>query len=1600
MLAGEEIGQVHIPAYREFISEALIGHLQGQLKPVEGVAGLLQVGASGGLENAQSLRFLLDLYDAVKGDLHRVLQQRVADRAFIDQRTRACYQFNQNLGIDFRQPEYHTIIGQQDADGRVVIGPLNEFFCRAGGGQPIAGIPDFLRGPHVTLFGPPDDAKLSINAMNAFHRALENEPAIVGQLLHGQECAAMWGADDEDSKTPLRADLIRAGENLTACLNGEIAYTDPRSGRSYALAADHRSIPIKRFPGLALPCAFLFQDGNPLPLHVYDFALHFFANWKNAKALAFYLPKLENEEEAAYIRVMLQHAERLLRLRHPEYVEGSIRLMVVLENPRAVFRVNEIMDALHPYFVGASLGWHDYLASTARLMKEDGNYRIPVKADPNIVIKHIKASHDLLAQVVGSRGGIKVGGMYGVLPSDNTLHSESFQVAIKGFIKDVITQMKRDLTGFWVAHPDFVRLGLALVQGWKHLRNGDAAPLEELVKALVVPAHHREMLAFLHGPDVQGLDIRDAMYPRSLLVADEKESHFIANNNPEEIRYNIFQSLQYLADWLCGNGCVALPATIHGVAVRVMDDLATAERSRWEVWHELHHGRFDIEQFIRIAHEEMRFIQKDLSTSSKIVQVKWNERTRKWYPVAMHLMLHLMSSQQPVEFASQLLLPFTLDSIREQPDPLRAAMAIEPCKYELPVRVARCHAAFSACGSEVFMRAMASLPVLDAQVAQRVIMNLDEGEVNQAAEFHGDIGESAQSLDATAAGEQSGVSLEADHVRSQLRELGRQYRAKCGFKFLIAATGKSGEQMLQALRDRLHNPAQQELQHAREALWQIATHRLMAHADFQLVQQMQAVFAQHGVKGSQICIWRAGDLAQTLVFGERAAGQPVTPETCFQMASLSKPVAACMAMEYFRAAGIALTTSVQSLLESCGSAFRLHTLAPAHEAWSTQVTLAHLMNHQGLNMHYVHGLPADEKMPMLTELLSGNAHYDYAPVGVLHKPGTQFAYSGGGFMVLQHLIECREGKPIHEVARPFLQALGMQQFFFQQSNDLPADIASGYVDSGEPLHGARKFFPAFAAGAVAPVHEMARFLQALSTAYRHIKGCGPISHDTAVQMLHGVDKGSQAFMGCEMGLGIFTLQAAANRLCVHQGANDGFRSLFMHCYQGPDSGSGLVIACNGQQNAVAAITQVAQILLRSLALRGVDFGAMQARGSLDNVPQEQKVNTGYREGIFAAFQRDIPEAIVRRGARDTLADFNRVIGARIEQVSNQRFARGENIISPDQPLFDPALFGRQGKIMDSWESARHNPDACDWLILSLRAAVKIDCLSVSTQFHLGNQAQSIALQGWSEAHKQWQPLMEQSHLQGHSSHAFECLAKEQAFQKIRVQIFPDGGVSRLALYEHDLPAQARAHLFWQSPQRFPAFDAQTRKPLTPAFITDAEQIQRRVALQSPQALDLASAAFGAKVVSASNQHYGPATQVISPYPPLHMFDGLESARSREPNHSEDVVIQLAHPSRIGRIELDFTHFIYNNPREVEVEGRCDRSWISLVKRRSVKAYAGNSIALQAHAISICDQIRVTVFPDGGINRVRVFPYSASDPSDEAPRQRTSVHSPDQVFHAG
>lgn len=1597
-----------IPAYHEFISPRWARHLlatatsvvfPSPASPMTGTAtamglavppdwstldGLCQVGECGGLETEAALRFLLSLYCRVQPSLNRVLQGRQADRRFIDERTRACYAFNRRLGRDITDPHYATVLGLADADGRVVAGPLRPDYCAAGGAQ-VAPIPPYLRGPHVTLFGPPDTAKMAINAMNAYHRKLRGEPEIVATLLAeleasaGTEVAPMWGADDEDSKTPLRRDLIDAGVNLTACHSGQLAIAE--GGKSYALAPSHRSLPIKRFPGLALPCSFLFYRDSPLPLHLYDFALHLFANYRDPKALVFYVPKLENEEEAQYLHQVFHTAEVLLQQLDPSYQIGTIRVLVVLENPRAIVRTHEIMDALYPYFAGASLGWHDYLASTARLFREDGNYRIPVKADPNIVIKYIKASHAMLAEVVGSRGGIKVGGMYGILPLENDLQGASFQVTLRGFFKDVITQLRRDLTGFWVAHPDFVRLGLALYAAYRKFQAGDEGPLFALTGALFTDRYRQEIEAFIRGRDIDGLDPQHPSYVRSLLVADIKESDFIPNNHPDEIRYNVFQILQYLTDWLSGNGCVALPTVIDGIPVRVMDDLATAERSRWEVWHELRHGRFAVEDFLRIAHEEMRFIRKDLSDAKKIVQVKYDERTAKWYPVAFRLMIQLMTAREPVEFATQLLLPFTVEAVRAAADPWAAVVAVDPDTYAIDPYVARWNYYFERCGAERFASGLARRPLGDLAAGRALVLSFSVEEIIEAASFHGNIGESPRTLDERARGEQKLVSDGEAATRQRLVELGARYLQTFGFKFLVSARGKPPAELLTLLQARLENPRTVEIENAKEALWQIAQARIAAEPPDDVATELDALRERHGIAGVQLAVCRRSP-PQTLCSGEAVRGQhKVSEDTLFELASLSKTVATAFALEFFAARGIALSQSVNALFAAAGSSFRLQSAGDP--AWADAVTVAQLMNHQALNRHYVQGQPADREPPAIRAVVADDPAGGQPPIRVIAAPGTRFQYSGGGFLVLEHLIEVLAGASLRELTAPFLARLELSQLSFD-ARPLPGRrYADGYFDDGARVPGGRLLFPACAAGALGTAADMLAFLRHLGRAFADVAGSAAISHDTAVAMVHSRDLGCREFMGCAVGLGLFVIEAGDNRVLLHQGANEGFRAIYVYVVSGPDADTGFVILCNGDNRAVLAVAEIAQLLIRRLGISGVDTSRFKDSFDYSTLSQEQIVNLGYKNLLFDAFLPTLPEAISPPGPRHPLADYSILTGARLTRVSNQRFARATNLISPHEPVFDPTLFGRQGKIMDSWETARHNDQPYDALELSLPTPRRARYVWLSTRFHDGNQAEFVRILVKPGRSDDWQELLPRTKMVGHGQLRIDLGQPSEPFAAVQVQLFPDGGLTRLALYDELPPAAAAT---FQPPGlavcvRDPDPVPRSRKPLSLAYEPTAAEIARNLARTPGPATDWACAAFGGRVLRASNEHYGPAIQVISPFPALHMFDGLESARSRDPGHYEEVVIALGKVISIAYVDFDFTYFVNNNPRQVQIFAATPDGWTDVSGLVSVKAYAGNyrRVVLSANRSLPTDQILIRTFPDGGINRVHVYAQAETTP---------------------
>ena len=674
-----------VPAYAAFLPAPLRAALVEGAEPVPAIPGLRVARGLrerfADVETDAALRVVVGVYREVRAQLHTVLAQRVADRAFLDAGTLALC--SANAGRSVSDARYESVVGQRDAAGRLVVGPLPGPPAHL----PAVHIPSFLQGEQITLFGPPDTPRMSINAMNAVHRRRADEPALVAELVEESGQVPRWGADDEDSQTPIMDRFLAATRNLTGCFDGSLTATHPRTGKHYTLAETGRSKPIKRIPGLAIPDGSHLLDGHPLPLHLVDLCLHAWHNRHRPEALVFYVPKLENEEEAAYLRALLEATSAAVRAADPSAPDAPLRVLIVFENPRAIFRIREIGAALGPHFLGGSLGWHDFLASAARLFKHDPNYRIPVKADPDIVIRHIRESHHILASQLAPAGAMRIGGMYGVLFEDGD--AASFQVSMVGYIRDVVTQMKRGLDGFWVAHPDFVRIGIALVQAWRRLeRDPDDGALRALVIALVPdPVEQVPLLAFVFGPDVPGLDADDPRYPRAVLAATLETSPVIANDDPDEVRYNVFQALQYLADWLMGNGCVALPATLRNqrgevVPVRIMDDLATTERSRWELWHEVHHGRVSVEMFESILAEEVAFLKAGEPTPTRRALVAWRGEAARWYPIAVKLLRQLVTTTAPPEFVPELILPFTFPVVRDADDPWGAARLLCPGRFD------------------------------------------------------------------------------------------------------------------------------------------------------------------------------------------------------------------------------------------------------------------------------------------------------------------------------------------------------------------------------------------------------------------------------------------------------------------------------------------------------------------------------------------------------------------------------------------------------------------------------------------------------------------------------------------------------------------------------------------------------------------------------------------------------------------------------------------------------------------------------------------------------------------------------------------------------
>jgi len=460
-------------------------------------------------------------------------------------------------------------------------------------------------------------------------------------------------------------------------------------------------------------------------------------------------------------------------------------------------------------------------------------------------------------------------------------------------------------------------------------------------------------------------------------------------------------------------------------------------------------------------------------------------------------------------------------------------------------------------------------------------------------------------------------------------------------------------------------------------------------ADVDIKAHLESLLAAHpDVAGVSIGLLQDNYTVSAHVAGYAriSTGEAMTSEHFLECASLSKTVATAFAIEYFAARGIEMNTSVNALLAQAGSTWRIDLpplsspscpSACSAPSWPDKVTLAMLVNHTALGMHYVYGMPLGRATPSPQELLDGSleAAFGYAPLYIEREPGSLFKYSGGGFIVLQHLIECLEKQQQHggrsssgggsnsigEITKPFLEACDMADSFCfdsllpeEQEARRRGESATAHTKGGgggggdrvvafghltresevAPLDGGRLAFPAFAAGAICTPTSLASFLGLLARAYNGNNSSSSsrsgISTQTARLMLGEEslhDLGAVDFMRARVGLGVFVATAGPNSIMIHQAANEGFRGVYMVCFDGPDAGKGFVLLCNGDNAGVLFQAEVCVFLLsRVLSMQGMSFaqGSRQIEGFREamragTMKQAEIVNLGLKELVLAGF---------------------------------------------------------------------------------------------------------------------------------------------------------------------------------------------------------------------------------------------------------------------------------------------------------------------------------------------------------------------------------------------
>jgi len=363
---------------------------------------------------------------------------------------------------------------------------------------------------------------------------------VINALNSGASC---FMADFEDSCTPTWANLIEGQINLRDAVAGTIAFSDPASGKQYKLN-DKTAVLLVRPRGWHLPEKHVLVDGRAMSGSLFDFGLFFF---HNAEALVakgsgpyFYLPKLESHLEARLWNAVFLQAQKALGL-----PVGTIKATVLIETILAAFEMDEILYELKDHSAGLNCGRWDYIFSFIKKFRHRPWAVMPDRALVTMTAHFLRSYSLLLIKTCHRRKVHAMGGMAAQIPiKDDPAASEQ---AIAKVVADKEREAGDGHDGTWVAHPGLVPVAKAVFDKAMPEANQIARQRQDVNVGAV------DLLQVPSGPITEA-----------------------------GLRLNIDVGLGYIEAWLRGIGCVPL----HNL----MEDAATAEISRAQLWQWLKHG--------------------------------------------------------------------------------------------------------------------------------------------------------------------------------------------------------------------------------------------------------------------------------------------------------------------------------------------------------------------------------------------------------------------------------------------------------------------------------------------------------------------------------------------------------------------------------------------------------------------------------------------------------------------------------------------------------------------------------------------------------------------------------------------------------------------------------------------------------------------------------------------------------------------------------------------------------------------------------------------------------------------------------------------------